>query len=75
MRISELAKRTNCDIETIRYYEKSGLLPEPARTSSGYREYQPEGILQNLNEAAGSHACVCHDTQADSAQQDNQAAM
>jgi len=40
MRIGELAKRTSCDIETIRYYEKSGLLEEPARTSSGYREYQ-----------------------------------
>jgi Cd(II)/Pb(II)-responsive transcriptional regulator len=42
MRISELAKRTNCDIETIRYYEKSGLLKEPRRTDNGYREYQPE---------------------------------
>jgi Cd(II)/Pb(II)-responsive transcriptional regulator len=140
MRIGELAKRTNCDIETIRYYEKSGLLPEPMRTGSGYREYQAEhqerlqfirhcrslqiglpeirvlldlksnpsagcqsvdellehhiarvqaqmatlktleqqlvslrnqcrephsveecGILQNLNEAAESHECVCHD--------------
>jgi Cd(II)/Pb(II)-responsive transcriptional regulator len=148
MRISELAKRTNCDIETIRYYEKSGLLPEPARTSSGYRKYQPEhqerlqfirhcrslqiglpeirslldvksnpsagcqsvdelldhhigrvraqlatlhaleqqltalrdqcrephsvkecGILQNLNEAAESHECVCHDTDAQAAKQ------
>jgi Cd(II)/Pb(II)-responsive transcriptional regulator len=146
MRISELAKRTSCDIETIRYYEKSGLLPEPARTSSGYREYQPEhqerlqfirhcrslqiglpeirsllevksnpsagcqsvdelldhhigrvqfqmdalrmleqqlislrsqcrephsveecGILQNLNEAAETHECVCHDTDAQAA--------
>lgn len=40
MRIGELAKRTNCDIETIRYYERSGLLAEPARNSSGYREYE-----------------------------------
>lgn len=39
MRIGELAKRTSCDIETIRYYEKSGLLEEPARSPNGYREY------------------------------------
>lgn len=42
MRIGELAKATHCDIETIRYYEKSGLLEEPPRTASGYREYRPE---------------------------------
>lgn len=40
MRIGELAKRTGCDVETIRFYEKSGLLEEPVRTASGYREYQ-----------------------------------
>jgi len=40
MRIGELAKRTGCDVETIRFYEKSGLLDEPVRTASGYREYQ-----------------------------------
>jgi Cd(II)/Pb(II)-responsive transcriptional regulator len=143
MRIGELAKETSCDIETIRYYEKTGLLEEPARNSSGYRNYDtvhlerlqfirhcrslqlglPEirvlldlksnpsagcqsvdelldghllrvreqmkslqileqqlvllreqcqgphsvahcGILQNLNEAATSHECVCHDVEA-----------
>lgn len=42
MRIGELAKRTGCDIETIRYYEKTGLLPEPARSDGGYRLYQPQ---------------------------------
>jgi Cd(II)/Pb(II)-responsive transcriptional regulator len=44
MRIGELAKRTSCDIETIRYYEKSGLLAEPGRNSSGYREYAAEHL-------------------------------
>jgi Cd(II)/Pb(II)-responsive transcriptional regulator len=39
MRIGELAKNTSCDVETIRYYEKSGLLSPPARSNSGYREY------------------------------------
>lgn len=40
MRIGELAKRTGCDSETIRYYEKIGLLEEPPRNDTGYREYQ-----------------------------------
>jgi Cd(II)/Pb(II)-responsive transcriptional regulator len=42
MRIGELAKSTGCDVETIRYYEKSGLLDEPARNRAGYREYQAQ---------------------------------
>lgn len=40
MRIGELAKLAGCDVETIRFYEKSGLLDEPVRTVSGYRDYQ-----------------------------------
>ncbi|WP_317203189.1 Cd(II)/Pb(II)-responsive transcriptional regulator [Janthinobacterium sp.] len=40
MKIGELAKRTGCDVETIRYYEKSGLLEEPPRSAAGYREYK-----------------------------------
>ncbi|RZI39816.1 MerR family DNA-binding transcriptional regulator, partial [Herbaspirillum sp. HC18] len=32
MKIGELAKRTACQVETIRYYEQEGLLPEPARS-------------------------------------------
>lgn len=38
---SELAQRTGCNLETVRYYEKAGLLPEPPRTTSGYRSYNP----------------------------------
>ena len=34
-----LAKRTGCNIETIRYYEKIGLIPEPPRSAGGYRQY------------------------------------
>ena len=37
--IGILSKQTGCKIETIRYYEKAGLLPVPARTLSGYRQY------------------------------------
>ena len=36
---AELAQRTGCNLETVRYYEKVGLLPEPPRTTSGYRSY------------------------------------
>lgn len=39
MRIGELSKATGVDIETIRFYEKSGLLPGPARSDNGYRDY------------------------------------
>ena len=37
--IGELSKRTGCNIETIRYYEKVGLLAAPARTEGGHRMY------------------------------------
>ncbi len=35
----ELARRSGCSSETVRHYEKIGLLPEPPRTQSGYRIY------------------------------------
>ena len=37
--IGALSKQTGCNIETIRYYEKAGLLSVPARTPAGYRRY------------------------------------
>lgn len=40
MQIKELARATGVDVETIRYYEKQGLLPEPARRDNGYRDYE-----------------------------------
>lgn len=39
MRIGALSLATGVDIETIRFYEKSGLLPGPARSANGYRDY------------------------------------
>lgn len=39
IKIGELAKRTESTVETIRYYEKEGLLPEPARSDGNYRLY------------------------------------
>ncbi|WP_041675104.1 Cd(II)/Pb(II)-responsive transcriptional regulator [Ramlibacter tataouinensis] len=41
MKISDLARATGVDVDTIRYYEKAGLLPEPAREANGYRHYGP----------------------------------
>jgi len=40
MQIKELARATGVDVETIRYYEKQGLLPKPARRDNGYRDYE-----------------------------------
>ena len=37
--IGQLAKRTNVNLETIRFYERKGLLPEPPRNESGHRQY------------------------------------
>jgi DNA-binding transcriptional MerR regulator len=39
MSIGELAAAARVNIETIRYYEREGILPEPPRTASGYRQY------------------------------------
>ena len=39
MKIGELAGATATKVETVRYYEKIGLLPPPARTSANYRAY------------------------------------
>lgn len=39
MKIGLLAKTAHCSTETIRFYEKEGLLPQPARTNGNYRSY------------------------------------
>jgi MerR family mercuric resistance operon transcriptional regulator len=44
MRIGEAAAASGCHIETIRYYERIGLLPRPARTGGGYRDYLPQEV-------------------------------
>lgn len=44
MRIGELAKRCDVSIDTIRYYERQGLLPEPTRLATGYRRYQAADV-------------------------------
>lgn len=42
----QLAKEANVNIETVRYYERRGLLPEPKRRESGYREYLPADVFR-----------------------------
>ena len=39
MKIGELATRAGCDVQTVRFYEREGLLEEPEREDSGYRRY------------------------------------
>ena len=42
--IGSLSKQSGVNVETIRFYERSGLLPAPQRTPSGYRSYRPEDV-------------------------------
>ena len=53
MRIGELAKSAGVTPDTIRYYEREGLLPLADRTPSGYRDYGPEAFddLQFIKKA------------------------
>ncbi|SUA55861.1 Cd(II)/Pb(II)-responsive transcriptional regulator [Oligella urethralis] len=45
MKIGELSKLANCPVETIRYYEREGLLPEaPRNLHNNYREYQQKHL-------------------------------
>ena len=48
LKIGEVAKLSGIGIETLRFYERSGLLGRPARTSSGYRLYDRE-VLERLD--------------------------
>lgn len=45
--IGKVAAQTGCKIETIRFYEKEGLLPEPERTAGGHRLYT-EPLIRRL---------------------------
>lgn len=42
--IGELARAGGIGVETVRFYERKGLLPEPPRTHSGYRQYPAETV-------------------------------
>ncbi|HDZ27130.1 hypothetical protein LCGC14_1680320 [marine sediment metagenome] len=42
----QLAKKAQVNVETIRYYERRGLIPEPLRSESGYRHYSQDSIAR-----------------------------
>jgi Hg(II)-responsive transcriptional regulator len=44
VRTSEVAAQAQVNTQTLRYYERRGLLPEPERTQSGYRAYTPDAV-------------------------------
>lgn len=46
MKIGELAFRAACDVQTVRFYEREGLLEAPVRDASGYRRYEDRHLTQ-----------------------------
>jgi MerR family mercuric resistance operon transcriptional regulator len=46
LKTGELAKRAGVNVETLRFYERKGLLPEPQRRASGYRDYPEESVTR-----------------------------
>lgn len=44
LKISEVAEKSNVNIETVRYYEKRQLIPDPPRTRTGYRIFSLEDV-------------------------------
>jgi DNA-binding transcriptional MerR regulator len=44
MRIGEIAKQSGVTVDTVRFYERVGVLPPPARQPSGYRDYASNTI-------------------------------
>lgn len=48
LRAGELARRVGVSKDTLRFYERKGLLPEPDRLSNNYRVYPPEAVERVL---------------------------
>ena len=46
MTIGKVAQSAGLAIDTVRYYEREGLLEKPARTASGYRHYRPDAVAR-----------------------------
>jgi MerR family transcriptional regulator, mercuric resistance operon regulatory protein len=44
MRTGQVAEQAGVNVQTLRYYERRGLLPEPSRRESGYRVYGPDAV-------------------------------
>ena len=45
MKIGEVARAADVGIDAVRFYEREGLIPKPARRPSGYRMYSPDVVL------------------------------
>ncbi|OYO14222.1 heavy metal-responsive transcriptional regulator [Enemella evansiae] len=48
LRVSELAASAGVSSDTVRFYEREGLLPAPARTAAGYRQYEGSAVERLL---------------------------
>lgn len=46
LRRIDLARQTGCNLETIRYYEKIGVMPDPPRNANGYRSYDESHVAR-----------------------------
>ncbi len=46
MTIGNVSKQSGIGVETVRFYEKSGLIDQPPRTESGYRQYPPNTVVR-----------------------------
>ena len=44
MRIGDVAEQAGVNVETLRYYERRGLLPEPVRSPGGHRDYDEDTV-------------------------------
>ena len=50
MRIGELGKKADCLVQTVRFYESEGLLPEPARSEGNFiNQHGPKNSLLGIN--------------------------
>ncbi len=54
--IGEVAKAAGVGVETVRFYERKGLIPDPPRRPSGYRAY-PEGVVDRIVTIRHAEAC------------------
>ncbi|HYB83232.1 MAG TPA: MerR family transcriptional regulator [Mycobacterium sp.] len=62
MRTSEVAAQAQVNTQTLRYYERRGLLPEPERTRSGYRAYTRDAVrVVRLVKCAQQFGFTLHD--------------
>jgi len=75
MRIGELARRARVNLQTVRFYERRGLLRKPARTRAGYRIYEDADLeslvfikwcqrlgftLREVRQLMALHAAIAH---------------